>query len=268
MPEMQIIEHGTKAGLPARREPDPLDERALRSELAAAIEASRAATARAQISADAEARARTALQETQATLEKLEHTQEQASAAAILKHAKIVSAAIRAGSPIPSGSPAMPADAASMAPVRAQVAALQACLGELVAECDGTKQAASAAAAAVGTKASAVTDCVAKGLIAELRAARDLLWRLEETASGFFIHDAQRPGGPKFEAVKNELARALNREADMMSQHPEFGAESWKLDRVFQQLNNDAEKRWNDFHRRLCESADAVFEGACAPAEQ
>ena len=55
------------------------------------------------------------------------------------------------------------------------------------------------------------------------------LWRLEESASGFFIHDAQRPGGPKFEAVKNELARSLNREADMLSAAsqnwaPKFGS--------------------------------------------
>jgi hypothetical protein len=31
--------------------------------------------------------------------------------------------------------------------------------------------------------------------------ARDILWRLTEQASGFFLLDQRRPGGPKFAAA-------------------------------------------------------------------
>ncbi len=262
-----IIMDTGRTAPPAEKHREP-NESELRRDLRQAQEVKAAADARAQLAGGAEARARAELTEAQATVQKLERAQKEACDEAVARRAKLLTSAIRAGSPLPSATPAMPPDTASLGPARAQRDALQAALDELIAESNSAKGEADSAAAAVGKAATAVADCVAQGFIGQFRAARDVLFRLEEIVSGYFVRDQNRPGGPKFGAVKEELKRSLDRQADTRANHPELGFETWKMDRHFQALNSASEKRWQDFHRRLCESADARFEGACAPAEQ
>ena len=183
MSQMQSME--SAKGLPAlRAKPEP-NEAGLRRELASAIDGRRAADARVKIAADAERRASAALHEASAALSQIEANRQRASDADTKKRAKAAADAIRAGSPIPVVAPMPEADWSSLATARAQESALRAALAELVSEHDVAKAEVTTTAATVTAKANAVADCVGKRLIEELRAARDVLWRLEEIASGF-----------------------------------------------------------------------------------
>ena len=93
----------------------------------------------------------------------------------------------------------------------------------------------------------------------ELIAARDAFWRLEQTTSGFLLHDENRRGGARFTPLKDELRRSLDREADMKAKHPEY-LEFHKWASHVDQLNRTAWLNWDAFQAALERDADAQFE--------
>lgn len=128
----------------------------------------------------------------------------------------------------------------------------------LASERDNAVADAAKAAEIVHIKANAVMDCIAIQLVSELIAARDVLWKLEEKASGFFLLDEHRQT-PKFATLKEEVRRSLNRQAADRERNPEyieFGKWASHIDRV----NQDAWGRWKAFGRELEHNADAVFD--------
>ncbi len=92
-------------------------------------------------------------------------------------------------------------DSAALTLALARQNAIQQAQCELKTEAEKATAAVQTAQAAVQAAAAAVMDHDAKRISAELVAARDILWRLTEQASGFFLLDQRRPGGPKFAAA-------------------------------------------------------------------
>lgn len=174
-------------------------------------------------------------------------------------HAKTVSEAIRAGRHVP-GMPALPGiDSTALAAAESQHDALEVSATYLAIEANEAATEAGKAMDAVRTAAVAVMDHDGKRIFAELIAARDIFWRLEEQISGFCILDEARPGGPRFTALKDEIVVKINRQQTLAAERPEL-QERWKYNRYIDGLNADARQQWQDYHRRLCEDHTAVLD--------
>ena len=108
-------------------------------------------------------------------------------------------------------------------------------------------------------KAVAVMDHNGARLMRELIAARDIFWTLTKQASGFFLLDEKRPGGPRFAALKTEIEIQIDRHRSTIQEHPEL-RENWKLMQYTDAQNADAARQWSDYFRRLCGDAEARFD--------
>ena len=103
--------------------------------------------------------------------------------------------------PVPGRPPAAALDTAALAAAEDQHDSLQVSATYLALEAQEAATEAGKAMDAVRAAAVAVMDHDAKRIVGELIAARDIFWKLTEQASGFFLVDARRPGGPKFAAA-------------------------------------------------------------------
>ena len=82
--------------------------------------------------------------------------------------------------------------------------------------------------------------------MSELIAARDIFWMLTKQASGFFLMDERRPGGPRFATLKDEIAIQLDRQSALVREHPEF-RERYKLVQHTDAVNANAERQRDRF---------------------
>ncbi len=179
-----------------------LDEKALRRELADAISNRAAAEGAARIAWSVADRAQKAMHEASRAVFRLKNEIDAASAAAIQRHARSISEALRGGSEVPEVTTTMPqVDSQALTAALARQNAIQQAQCTLKTEAEKAAGAVHAAQAAVQAAAVAVMDHDAKRIVGELIAARDIFWKLTEQASGFFLVDARRPGGPKFAAA-------------------------------------------------------------------
>jgi hypothetical protein len=165
-------------------------------------------------------------------------------------------AAIAAGIALPAiGTPEL--DTAALTHTKARLASISAAHSLLKAEHEARAEEAGAAAGDVHAKVNAVMDHVARRMITELYAARDKLWALEQSMSGYF---ETRQGDEELEALKEKIRRDLDRREVAVAANPAFLETHKYLDRLAS-INAVARARWDDFGRRLQYDPDAALDG-------
>ncbi len=265
---MQIAAIEQVKGLPARREPEPADERALRQALREAIETSRAADARAALATAAESRAVGALAAAQAEAARLEAQQKRTSDAAVEKASKVAADALRASSPIPIAT-TLPdfMITASLASARAQKAILELALAELNAETNAAKSEVARAAAEVAARADAVVEFEARRLAAKRATLEEMIWEVDDALHGLFRLDRQRKDGPRLEAIEYQLSKQLDRRGLAIAKDKRLIEQPGYVDHL-DRLQAAQEGRWAAHRLRLMADASAQFQAPGGPVEQ
>ncbi len=251
----------------ARHEPDAApapDEKALRTELAAALENHKALDQRARIAMATAARAKSALDDAQATAAKLQAEHIRADEAAMKRRAKAVSEAIRAGSAMPPMDALPAADMAALDRAKAEARALGASYAELQTEADMAAAEAGSAFAMVNTAAIAVVAFGAEKLARETVACIDLYHQLRDRLNG--VLELGEAMGIDFipRARQAEIGIQLNRQRAATAKDLQL-IEDHKWEAHLMGLATAQKKRWAAYRLALMDDAGAQFE---APREQ
>ena len=229
----------------------------LRADLAAAIQDRRAAEARHAEAAKIAARADEAKIVAAMEVEQIKQGLDDKQAEATREHAQALTAAFRAGSPLP-GSPALPqSDSAHLSVALASLRALQQSACELATEANAAQSAAADAARACRDLADRIVAADAKALALEWIATVRLGWELQDKLVGL-----ARLGGDFLPVgFQSDLLEQVDRRKAAVMEHGDLMRERHRYDAHLNGLSQDQEDRWLSYRRRLMESSDATFDG-------
>ncbi len=222
---------------------------ARRDELAAAADDAKAIADRASVVKNEAAH----------TVNRLKQGIDAAQQTATQAYARTLSGALREGLELPPAT--MPSvDSAALTLALTRLSALHAATCGLETEAIAAAAERDRATEIVQVKAHAVVVCIFLRLYNETLAARDTLWRLEETMSGFFLFDEHRQT-PEFTSLKEDLRRSLDRVATAIDEDPQL-IERHKLTAHGEAINRVNWQRWVNFEKALERDADAEMEPA------
>jgi len=240
--------------------------RDLRSALAKANQAGGVADEKARSAKTILDRADALLRDAQDKVRELESEAKAAGLRAIKKDAGSIAHALRSGAPAPVSAPVETGHSAELTAARAKLAAVEEEHGELAAEYDALKAEAIAAAALVREIIDRIRDEEARQIAAEMVAARELYWRLEDRLSGLLLIDDARPGGPRLLQLQAEILQKIDRRKREAAKNPLL-LEEHRWREYLDELEATSERQWQDFAKRLESDANATFGGANGEAE-